>query len=165
MKIIVFVCVVFGLAVGLTSQVSAISEAQKNAIVENCATIREDLKTLQHNDSRARVYLGRYYETILNRFIIPLNMRLVENNLQSDKLASSQSDFTKLKNNFTIDYIEYQKGLEELVGVNCKNEPERFYRKLGVVREKRQVVAEDVAKMQRLMLAQVSLVEWLKEEI
>ena len=82
-----------------------------------------------------------------------------------DDLVINQTDFAKTRTTFIVDYIEYQKKLEELVGVDCRKEPDRFYRKLNDARVKRQVVAEDSAKMQKLMLLQVSLVEGLKEKI
>ena len=40
-----------------------ISTEQKAAIIDHCDEIRENLRNVQHQDSRARVYYGRYYET------------------------------------------------------------------------------------------------------
>lgn len=161
-KTIIATCFALSL---LSVPVSAISDAQKSAIVDHCAAIQSDLKNLQHIDSRTRVYLGRYYESILTSFITPLNVRLVENTLSNDNLINNQNSFAKTRTNFIIDYIEYQKTLESLVGVDCKTEPERFYRKLTDVRKRRQIVADDATKMHDLMLKQVNLVEKLKEKL
>lgn len=143
----------------------ALSEAQKVAIVERCDVIKDDLRSLQRSDSKARVYLGRYYEVILTKFITPLNIRLVENNLLSTGFINNQNDFNKARTNFVIDYVEYQKGLEDLVSVDCKNEPEGFYERLGAVREKRAVVAGDVAKLRKLAGTQLELVQALRSKI
>lgn len=145
--------------------VSAISEAQKNAIIDHCAAIQNDLKNLQRDDSRTRVYLGRYYETVLTKYITPLNVRLVENILSNDNLVNNQNDLVKTRMSFNANYVEYQKALESLVSVDCKTEPERFYRKLTGVREKRQIVAEDVTKLRKIITTQISLVESLKEKL
>ena len=139
-----------------------LSDKQKDSIVEHCDTIKENLKSLQHRDSRARVYLGRYYEIILNKFITPLNMRLVENNLVDNKLMDNQNNFSKMRTNFIIDYVEYQKTLEDLVATDCKNEPTKFYERLENVRLKRGVVSKDVSKLRKLAGEQMDLVDALK---
>ena len=82
-------------------------------------------------------------------------MRLVENNLSNADLISNQNDFAKTRTNFMIDYVEYQKDLEDLVATNCKESPEVFYEKLVKTREKRGLVAKDAAKLRKLALEQV----------
>lgn len=148
-----------------TVPVLAISEVQEIAIVNHCESIINSLKTVQRNDSRARVYLGRYYENILNKFITPLNVRLVENNLSNADLISNQNDFAKTRTNFMIDYVEYQKDLEDLVATNCKESPEVFYEKLVKTREKRGLVAKDAAKLRKLALEQVEDLKVLEAKL
>lgn len=142
--------------------VSAITEGQSAAIVDHCDTIREDLKKVQKEDARVRVYLGGYYETILTKFVTPLNVRLVENNLSSADLVENQNDFAAAKALFVNDFVTYQQGLEELVGMDCKKEPEKFYDNLRVVRQKRKVMTQDVLKIRSLISAHIRLVEGLK---
>ena len=138
------------------------TQAQIVVIQDRCDAIHEELKVLQRNDSRARVYLGRYYETILNRFITPLNVRLVENNLSSTSFINNQNDFNKARTNFMIDYVEYQKGLEDLVATDCKENPGQFYEKLVDVRMKRATVADDTARLRKLAGRHLDLVKELK---
>ena len=120
-----------------------ITSEQKTTIVDHCDTMKDNLKSLQRTDSRARVYLGRYYETILTDFITPLNIRLVENNISDAKLLDNQTNFAAKRSVFNYDYISYQQSLEELVNTNCKTEPEKFYEKLVITREKRKIVKKD----------------------
>lgn len=136
----------------------AISEAQETAIVTRCDTIKDNLKVVQRLDSRARVYLGRYYETILSKFIMPLNVRLVENNLSDSDLLDNQDNFMKAQEAFKADYITYQKSLEDLVVMDCKEDAEGFYAKLQRTREKRKIVAEDTVKLRSLAVKQKELV-------
>jgi hypothetical protein len=145
--------------------VSAISDSQKNNIVENCESIKDTLKTIQHQDSRTRVYLGRYYETILSKYITPLNVRLVENNILNNDLIENQDSFSKMRNSFIIDFIEYQRRLDELVAMDCKSSPESFYNKLVKVRERRKVVESDTSVMKELMKSQLTLVKELKGKL
>ena len=143
--------------------VGAISETQKTAIVERCDTIKNTLKTVQHVDSRTRVYLGRHYETIWSKYITPLNVRLVENNMPDSGLLTNQDSFAKARGAFAADFIEYQKSLEELVGIDCKAEPSRFYEVLITARSKRKIVAGDVTALRKLAIGQKNLVMKLKE--
>ena len=159
---ILVVCLICCAVVFMPRSVSAISDAQKDTIVTHCDAIRKDLETIRHNDSRARVYLGRYYETIFTKFIIPLNVRLVENNLSTNKLIDNQNNYNKTRENFIIDFIEYQKKLDSLVETDCKNRAEDFYNKLVSVRQKREIVEKDVQKMKALITEHVSLVEGVK---
>ena len=85
---------------------------------------------MQKNDARTRVHLGGRYETILTKFMTPLNVRLLENNLSNVELVENQNDFAGAKTLFNNDYINYQQDLEELVSMDCKKEPAAFYEKL-----------------------------------
>ena len=140
-----------------------ISTTQKTTIVDNCSAIKDSLHAVQREDSRIRVYLGRYYESILTKFITPLNVRLVENNISDTALIANQEQFVDRRTVFISDYIVYQQALEELVGIDCKTEPQKFYDKLKVTREKRETVNQDVAKMNELTNKQVKLVTKLKD--
>ena len=143
----------------------AVSEGQKTAIMENCDKIKETLKTVQHQDSRTRVYLGRHYETVLSKYITPLNVRLVENTMINSGLMDNQDSFSRTRNSFIIDFIEYQKGLEDLVATDCRVEPEIFYNKLVKVRERRKVVESDTVVLKELIMTQLNLVKGLREQL
>lgn len=161
----VMVLVVLSVAFAPMSNVMAaqVPEAKLTAVREQCDEIRDNLKALQRSDSRARVYLGRYYGIILSRFIIPLNVRLVKNSLSSSAFTENQNRFEKAWTSFTIDYIEYQKGLEELVSIDCRTEPERFYQKLTNVRVKRAAVEDDTVEIRKRAEQHVGLVMELME--
>ena len=136
-----------------------------DGISQNCENIHDKLVTLQHDDSRARVYLGRYYETMLSEFVMPLNVWMVAHNRSDAGLIKNQSDFAEMRGNFVADYVSYQKELESLVSINCKNEAAKFSDKLATVRKARAKVANDVAKMRELMDVHLDLVLQLKDKI
>ena len=141
-----------------------LSEAQKTAIMQNCSKIKDALQKVQKDDSRARVYLGGYYEIILSKFIIPLNVRLVENNLSTAGLVENQNKLAEAKSDFVNDFVTYQKDLETLTTTDCKSEPDKFYTELLSARKKRQNVADEVKKMRSLVTNNIKLVQDLKEK-
>ena len=143
----------------------AISKNQEVAIVENCEQIRDDLRTIQKSDAKLRVHLGSRYEMILSRFIMPLNMRLVENNLSNAKLVENQNKFADAKTLFNNDYIVYQQSLEELVAMDCKKEPSEFYEKLVKVRQKRKVMERDVLSIRTLISQHIKLVKGVEGKL
>lgn len=168
-KKIAFLVVPLALVCFLNVSVNAEGEAepsvtseQKSIIIDHCDTIKDSLRSLQKADSRTRVYLGRYFETILSNFMVPLNIRLVENSISNTKLIENQTNFANRRDRFNSDFISYQQTLEELVNTNCKNEPEQFYTKLIMAREKRAIVSKDVTRLKGFTDDQVRLVQELK---
>lgn len=146
-------------------EVNAISEAQRDVISTHCQSIKDDLKNIQRADSKTRIYLGGHYEAILNKFIIPLNIRLIENNLSTAELVENQNEYAKAKVAFANDFVTYQQSLEELVGVDCKNNPNEFYEKLKIVRQKRKTMRQDIDKMKVLISGHVKLVSGLESHL
>ena len=163
MKKSVIFCLALVCSFGFVGMVSAISEEQRIAIVEKCDVIRDDLKSVQRIDARARTFLGSHFETALSKFVMPLNIRLVENNLSDLDLIENQNEFATAKAGFVVDFISYQQELESLIAMNCRTEPELFYEKLKVVRDKRKIVASDVTKMKGIVTRNLKLVTGLKE--
>lgn len=142
-----------------------ITKTQEHAIVDHCDSIRDNLKNVQKLDSRTRVYLGGYYETILSKFITPLNVRLVENNLSTAGFVENQNKIAEAKALFSNDFVSYQQGLEELVAMDCKTGPTDFYKQLEKVRQKRKTVEQDVLKLRTLISRHIELVENLKGDL
>lgn len=143
----------------------SLSKEQEAAISDHCGTILESLKKVQRDDSRARVYLGGYYERILAKYITPLNIKLVEGNLSNADFVNNQNSFAARKTDFVDDFIEYQRRLEELVAIDCRVEPEKFYTELIGVRERRKTVEMDVLRIRDLMDVQIKLVEGLRGKL
>ena len=137
---------------------SLLSSGMRATVVDHCDAIRESLKTVQKKDRQTRVYLGRIYETILNKFVTPLNLRLVENNMPNQDLLNNQSKFAEKRALFMSDYVSYQQVLEETILIDCKNEPEKFYEKLSLARDRRKAVSRDVARLRDLVTEQIKIV-------
>ncbi|MBR3052210.1 hypothetical protein IKG60_01130 [Candidatus Saccharibacteria bacterium] len=147
----VFLCgALFGIFC-LTPSAGAITKTQEAAIADHCSAVKESLKAVQRSDARARVYVGGRYETILNKFVMPLNVWLVEKNMSRADLIESQNTIAQLKLKFANDYVEYQQGLEQLVAMDCKTQVSAFYDKLVQVRTKRKAVEQDMQKVAKAL--------------
>ena len=127
-KLLLFCIVVLSFiqVLAVASPVLAISEAKKEILIGHCETIKDSLRNVQKSDARTRIYLGGYYEIILSKFMTPLNVRLVENNLSTGKLIENQNQFAEARALFVADFVTYQQALEELFGTNCKSDPDMF---------------------------------------
>ncbi len=144
--------------------VSAFAEGGKRVDRDACVRIKGDLLNLKHDDAKARTHLGYYFETILNKFIVPLNMRLVENSITGSATIDIQGQFAEMLQTFKSDYTAYQKELDNLVAVNCEENTKDFYPKLEVVRSKRQTVAQDVLRLRSLAGKHVEATKKIAEE-
>lgn len=159
--LILWAIVSFVLVALFSTPVEGLSERQQGAISQNCSTIQQSLSQLQKIDSRTRTYLGTTYETIANRFIIPLNLRLVKNKT----LSEIQTEFTLEQAKFRDAYTDYMRELESLIVCDCKNHPDEFYQKLVTTREKRAVLRTTTEKLSTLSSQQYSAVLDLRSRL
>lgn len=157
-------CIACGLVAMLAmAPVAALSKEEANAITSNCSTIKQSLSQLQKADSKTRTYLGTTYETIAGKFITPLNLRLVRNNRPT--LSDIQSDFSKAQIEFRDSYTAYMREMENLIALNCQTEPEKFYKQLVTVRERRAKVRLAVEELKKLTAEQSQAVLELQKEL
>ena len=114
-----------------------LSEEEIGSISQNCSSIKVRLQRVQKDDARNRVFLGTQYETIASKLMLNLNLRLVKNGMASASLAEQQTTFMSERDRFKNDFIGYSQEFENLLNMNCKDEPIKFYRQLEIVRSKR----------------------------
>lgn len=165
MKILRWIAGAVAVTVAMAAPVGALTATQEGAISQNCSTIRKSLKTLQRADSKTRVYLGTTYETLLNNFIMPLNLRLTRDNRPNLTLTNLQTDYVEERTDFAQNFIKYSQNLEELINVDCVNDPTGFYKKLETTRKLRSEVEKSVTKMKKLIGMQFATVKTLKENL
>ena len=141
------------------------SQDKLDNISQNCGSIRQSLKLLQRSDSYARTYFGAIYETVSSKYIIPLNLHLVKDDLSSVPLINLQTSLSSARSDFSTDFISYSKSLEELISIDCRLEPESFYKKLISTRDKRKLVASDVESINSSLTSSVKIVEKIKDSL
>lgn len=145
--------------------VHALEEQRLTAISQNCPTIRQSLGQLQKADSRTRTYLGAAYETIATKFISPLSLRLVRNNIEAEQLFAIQTNFSAEQSRFRTAYTDYMRELESLLATDCSSNPQGFYEHLELVRAQRAALKTTTVKLAELANAQYQAVETLKESL
>lgn len=163
-KISILAFVVVGLVCQPILSVVAVGE-EGMLMKANCENVVNNLKIVQREDAKARVYLGAYFEEILNDYIKPFNVALVENDLSSAKFVDNQNEFATARVTFANDFTKYQKMLEELVAMDCKNDPDKFYNELVDVRQRRKAMEQDVLKLRRLISEHIALVDGVKGKL
>lgn len=144
---------------------SAISDEQASVISQSCSTIKQSLKNTQKTDSRTRSYLGSIYQTLLSNYITPLNLSLVKNNQPSTTITSLYSDFLSARKDFGDKFTSYSQNFEELLKIDCKNNPEDFYDKLTAVRKERAALEVSTKKIRTLLSNFYTATSRLKEEV
>lgn len=164
-KFLIFGAVV--LALGFSFQNLTFADTEINSeklenIEMDCQSIKQTLKRVQNIDKNTRISIGRSYQTILTDFITPLNIRIVKNNQSNSELATLQGRFVEAREAFNRDYITYSQEFEELLNIDCKNEPENFYNKLVKTREKRAIVAASAKKVREIITEHQNEVEKYK---
>ena len=139
-----------------------VSKEKIARITQYCETIKSNFKRLAVSDSKTRTYYGGIYETVSSKYITPMNLRLVKNDLSSVSLLNIQTSIASTRADFSSDFIDYSRSLEELIALDCRLEPEEFYEKLESTREKRAKVAADMKVLNELLVNSYKAVENLK---
>ena len=128
----------------------------------NCSSIKSSLKKLQVSDAKIRSLLGASYQTMLNSYITPFNLRLVKNNQNLGDLSDLQSNFVLQKNDFNSLYITYSQQFENLISIDCQKNPDDFYNQLIITRESRKELnqkVEDLTETAEKYLTEIKQIE------
>ena len=142
-----------------------ISEDTAGLISMTCGGIQLQLKNLQKNDSKMRVFLGAKYEFILNGLMTNLNLRLVKNHVATDDLASLQSTFSSERDFFRYAFTDYSKSLDILIAADCKSDPYNFYDQLELTRTRREAVRASYLRLKDVLNLHREGVIGLKENL
>ena len=143
----------------------SLSKEQSATLSSSCGAIKQNLKNLQRIDARTRTVFGSIYETVSSKYLKPLNLRLVNNDLSNTDLLNLQTSLATARLNFSNDYIQYSKSLEDLIVIDCRLEPDKFYKKLLETREKRSIVSTDVKTLNSYLTRIIKNTEKLKESL
>ena len=138
---------------------------QTGAIVQNCATTKQSLRTLQRTDARARSYLGSAYENLLSNYISPLNLRLINSNQPNANLTNIHSKILETRQEFNSRYTSYSQALEELISSDCQNHPDEFYDKLVNTRKKRAELSSTTTALRNLFSEHLAEVRMLRNNL
>ena len=164
MSVVFVVCLALSALACNNKTVSAMSSEKSGAISQHCATIKQSLKSLQKTDARSRSYLGSIYETIITKFIAPMNLRLIDTGQPNANLTDLHSVILNVRKEFTQNYTSYSQALEDLLATNCQTDPEGFYQKLIDTRQKRAEVSSLTTSLRNLFSEYLTGVRRIRNE-
>ena len=97
--------------------------------------------------------------------MLNLNLRLVKNGMANALLAEQQTTFMSERDRFKNDFIGYSQEFETLLNMNCKDEPQKFYKQLEIVREKRADINSSMKRMKDIVSLHYQTIVELEEEL
>lgn len=150
--------IIFALTSANFSYARILNDEELGLVSQTCSSIILQLKNIQKIDAKNRAKLGSYYEMINSNLMINLNVRLVKNNLANASLTELQSSFASERDYFKSTYTSYQKQLDNLIAIDCREKPQDFYNQLEKVRTKREKVNSSAHRL-------LDLIEQHREEV
>lgn len=165
LKISIFVAMVALSMTIFSPPVSALSDAKKGAITQNCNSIKTSLTSVQKSDSKTRVLLGTSYQTVLTNLLTPLNIRLIKANLSDSTLSTAQANIASEWASFQEQFIKYSQSLEGLISVDCKADPEQFHEKLEQTRSARRSLNKIAIKINKLITSSATTITDLRNSL
>ena len=136
-----------------TSTASALELDQNRigAISQNCSIIRERLRRIESAGAKSRVYLGTQYESVYSGLMSNFSLRLMRNGIANQDIADQQASFASERERFRNDFIGYSQELQTLIDMDCRNEPEKFYKQFEKTRAKREDIAKSIDRMNEII--------------
>jgi hypothetical protein len=118
---------------------------------QSCSSTQASLRRLQVLDSNQRAYLGNTFETAIQSFFTPLNLRLVRNGISAPELVSSFPVFASAKTDFSARYVTYARAMDTLLRIDCASNPEAFLEQLAILRNDRNRLRDSVQRLTELI--------------
>ncbi len=124
-------------------------DLQKQLIKIKCSKIKFQIDKTKVNDRLTRVNYGQSYESILNNYMTPINLRLVENRYhKTDLLVKETHNFENNLNQFRSKYKKYYKKIDKLSNINCQENTDEFYKTLKEVQTSRKNVKQEIIELE-----------------
>lgn len=123
-----------------STQAQSLSDEQLETIVYRCARLRTTIRRLQTLDSVTRVELGKNYESMLTRLMVPMNSRLVNNHIDAGDMLGVTASFSDNLSGFRRAYTSYDQSIRRLLNIDCTRRPADFHYQLQVARDRRNEV-------------------------
>lgn len=148
-RVIISLLLVTSLILSPFSTANAINldDDRIGAISQNCSIIKERLRRIESAGARSRVYLGTQYESIYSGLMSNLSLRLMRNGIANQDIADQQATFKSERERFRNDFIGYSQELKNLIAMDCRNNPQDFYRQLEKTRIKREDITKSIRRM------------------
>lgn len=149
------------------AQPADLTSEKRDVVVQTCVSAQTVMQKIQHNDAATRVNRGQSYETIVSRFMTPLNTRSTSNGYNSSAtlLTDTTKRYQQALESFKDHYESYDNAVSSALKTKCKDKPELFYGYVEDARRERQNVATDVGVLSGLISEYQANVLKLRSEV
>lgn len=154
----------FAVVVRAQDSTKDLTAAQIESVRSNCVTSQASLQRLRDSDLIARTIHGRSYND-LSILMKSFNSRVAFNGINAPELAAAPGSLDKIYREFYDHYTSYATSMSETLNVKCKSQPERFYALFLKVEQHRELLAKDIADIQKLILEYNTDVEGLRQQL
>lgn len=125
-----------------------LSSSQIESVRNNCVTAQASLQRLRDSDLIARTIRGRTYND-LNELIKSFNSRIALNGVNAPNLIAVPATLDQTYRDFYDHYTNYDASMRDVLDVDCKSQPERFYTLFLNVEQQRERIADDISSMRK----------------
>lgn len=118
-----------------------------NNVTMDCTAVKAKLVKIHESDGLTRVNAGQLYDSVANKLMARLNSKIAEQRLDGGKLFTYAAEFERHLTAFRDAYRTYESAMTQLIKSDCDAYPQNFYYLLEVVRQKRQLVQQEVTAL------------------
>lgn len=129
------------------AQPDSLDDKQLEQIRANCLSVNDTLNRLRTSDALLRVNRGQVYESIQTKLMDRFNVRLINNKIDNKDLVAIREQYNINLNQFRANYISYEEQLVKAMSIDCQSQPQRYYQTVLLVRGKRQLVHQEIVKL------------------
>lgn len=133
--------------------VHSLSSDEETTVRQNCISVQVILQRMQYNDTANRVKHGQAYETLLSKFMLPLNSRTASNGLSAEaaRLTEITDRYQQNLVSFKNGYDTYADKIDSLIRMKCKDKPQDFYQGLQEARENRGKIKANITTLDQII--------------
>ncbi len=141
---------VFATIPTVAQQPETMTDEHVARIKSNCPGALATLSRIRTNDAPTYVNRNQTYFSISDKLMARLNSRLTLNRYDATQLVKTASDYNAELIKFRAAYKQYDDTMQDLLHMNCRQQPVSFYDKVATAREQRQKVQETVVQLKGL---------------
>jgi len=146
------------------SQVNAQTEQQKALVVERCSLVKQYLDKQRRRDLVSRINRGHDYQALIDQQQA-LVSRLKNNGMDSAQFEKHLGELKSAFEGFRAAYSSYDDSLGDLIGVDCKKDPDNFFEALNNTRKLRNEVGQKTLQIGIILSIQRELIVDLKNHL
>lgn len=131
-------------------QKMVISAAERAMIITKCQTVQNKLEIIENGLSQQLQQRIDTYSNIQQQ-LQAVKLRMMRQGADASEADLLTGEIQQALNNFTIQANNYGTALDDLVNVNCQQNPEEFEAGLVVMRQQRAELLKDASSLKSII--------------